>query len=138
MHPLPFFRSAEIMNLTFIKRLMLPALVVIPYKFSYSLLVFLIGFNLIEILFLKKATHAKTKNLIYSFLELVCISLIGGFIIADFGNNSAGQANGVGIFATLILVVYIIIFVIEVIVGIKNRVKGSSVANNDEIWDPAA
>jgi hypothetical protein len=44
----------------------------------------------------------------------------------------------VGIFATLILVVYIIIFVIEVIVGIKNRVKGSSVANNDEIWDPAA
>jgi hypothetical protein len=138
MHPLPFFRSAELMNLTFIKRLMLPALVVIPYKFSYSLLVFLIGFSLIEILFLKKATHAKTKNFIYSFLELVCISLIGGFIIADLRNNSAGQANGVGIFATLILVVYIIIFVIEVIFGIKNRVKGSSVANNDEIWDPAA
>ena len=119
------------MNLTFIKRLMLPALVVIPYKFTYSLLIFLIGFNLIEILFLAKATHSKTKNFIYLILELICICLIGGFVVADFGNNSAGQANGLSIFATLILVVYIIIFAVEVVVGIKNRVKGGSVANND-------
>jgi hypothetical protein len=100
------------MNLTFIKRLMLPVLVVIPYKFSYSLLIFLVGFSLIEILFLTKAAHSKAKNFIYGIFELACISLVGGFVIADLGNNSSGQASGLNIFATLLLAVYIIVFVV--------------------------
>lgn len=65
------------------------------------------------------------------------MGLIGEFVISDLGNNSSGQANGVGIFATLFLAVYIIIFAIEVFFGIKNRIQGSSsgVANeNDEPW----
>jgi hypothetical protein len=65
-------------------------------------------------------------------LELGCISLLGGFAIADLGNNSSGQANGVGIFATLILVVYCIIFLVEIVFGIKKRVKGGSVVNEDK------
>jgi hypothetical protein len=61
------------------------------------------------------------------------VALIGGFVIGDQGNNSSGQANGVGIFATLLLAVYIIVFAVEVIFGIKNRITGSNggVANSD-------
>lgn len=126
------------MNLAFIKRLMLPALAIVPFKFSYSLIIFYVGFSLIEILFLTKAPYVKAKNYIYAILELACVGLIGGFVIGDLGNNSSSQANGVGIFATLFLAVYIIIFAVEVVLGIKNRIQGSSsgVANeSDEPWD---
>lgn len=68
LHPLPFFKSAELMNICFVKRAMLPALVVIPYKFSYSLIVFMVGFSLIEIAFLSKAQNVKTKNYMYAVL----------------------------------------------------------------------
>jgi hypothetical protein len=67
---------------------MLPVLVTIPYQFSYSLIVFMVGFNLVEMLFLTKAHNAKTKNYIYLLLELLCISLLGGFGIADLSNNN--------------------------------------------------
>ena len=117
---------------------MLPALAIVPFEFSYSLIIFYAGFSVIEILFLSKAAHAKTKNYIYAILELLCVGLIGGFVVADLGNNSPTEANNVGIFATLFLAVYIIIFAIEIILGIKNRIQGisSGVANeNAELWD---
>lgn len=52
--------------------------------------------------------------------------------------NNSGQANAVSIFATLILVVYLIVFAVEVVLGIKNRIRGSSVVNEDKDWDSLA
>ncbi len=85
---MPYFKSTELMNITFIKRLILPALVILPYQFSYSLIIFMVGFNLIELLFTTKIEKVKLKKYVYIVLELLCIFLIGGYAIADFSNNS--------------------------------------------------
>jgi hypothetical protein len=64
-HPLPFFKSIETMNLTFIKRLILPATAILPYKFSYTLIIFLVGFNIIELIFHTKIQNLKAKHYVY-------------------------------------------------------------------------
>ena len=122
------------MNLCFVKRLMLPALVMIPYKFSYTLIIFLVGFNLIDFLLLGKSNNSKTKNYIYLLLELTCFGLLGGFVITDFGNNSSSQSTAISIFATIMLIIYIIIFVVEIALAVKRRFKGAKVSNEAE-WE---
>jgi uncharacterized protein YacL len=134
-NPLPYFRSSELMNICFAKRLMLPALVVMPYQFSYSLIVFLVGFALIDLLFLTKASSTKVRNYAYSLVELVCIGLLGGFAIADLGNNSSSQASGISIFAAIILVVYLIIFIVEIALALRKKLKGNKVLNEAQEWD---
>ena len=129
MNPLPFFRSVEGMNLCFVKRLMLPALVMVPFKFSYTLLIFLVGFNLIDFLLLTKSNNSRTKNYIYLLLELTCFGMLGGFAITDLGNNSASQSTAIAIFATIMLVVYIVLFVVEVALAVKRKFKGGKVVN---------
>lgn len=47
MNLLPYFGNKELMNLTFLKRLLLPVLVILPYKFTYTLLFFMIAFTII-------------------------------------------------------------------------------------------
>lgn len=129
INPLPFFRSLEIMNLCFVKRLILPALVVLPYQFSYSLLVFLVGFSFIDLLMLTKATKVKTKNYIYLIAELACIGLLGGFAISDLANNNSTQASAVSIFSTLMLAAYTIIFIVEIVFGFRKTLKKNKVGN---------
>lgn len=134
-HHLPFFKSVEIMNLTFIKRLILPATAILPYKFSYTLLVFLVGFNLIELIFLTKIQNLKPKHYIYVCLQLVCISLLGGFTIADLGSNNQTKSTAISIFTAISLLVYLLIFIVEIVMGIKSKFGDSKVSNEEDIWD---
>lgn len=82
LHALPYFKSPEGMNLIFLKRMILPVLVMVPYKFTYNLIIFMIGFAIIELLFLIKA-QSKIKSYVYCILELCCYSTIGIFIILE-------------------------------------------------------
>lgn len=117
------------MNLCFVKKLILPALVMIPFKFSYTLLIFLTGFNLIDFLLLTKSNNSRTKNYIYLLLQLACFGMLGGFVITDLGNNSSSQSTAIAIFATIMLIVYVLLFVVEVALAVKRKFKGGKVVN---------
>ena len=54
-HKLPYFKSRKLLNLVVAQRLMLPVLVIVPFNFTYNLIIFLNGFALIELLFLAKS-----------------------------------------------------------------------------------
>jgi hypothetical protein len=85
---LPLFNSTQFMNLNFLKKLILPVLVVVPHNYTFFLTIFLIGFNLVDLLFLFKAKKARLKQVVYMGLELLCLTMTGGFLIADLGNNN--------------------------------------------------
>jgi hypothetical protein len=76
------------MNLNFIKKLVLPLVISIPYNYTYFLIILLIAFNLIELMLLSRTKKATIKHAIYLGLELLCISMIGGVAIADLANNN--------------------------------------------------
>lgn len=42
---------------------------------------------------------------------MLCIAMLGGFAIADLGNNSEGQASALAILATIALAIYYLAFV---------------------------
>jgi hypothetical protein len=119
------------MNITFVKRLLLPALVVLPYQFSYSLIIFLVGFNLIELLFTTKIEKVKVKKYVYIVLELLCIFLVGGFAISDTSNNNESQAGSVAIFTSISLIVYCLVFVVEIGLAVKKKLKGNKISNEE-------
>ncbi len=85
---LSFFVSTASMNLNFIKKLVLPLVISIPYNYTYFLIILLIAFNLIELMLLSRTKKATIKHAIYLGLELLCISMIGGVAIADLANNN--------------------------------------------------
>lgn len=55
-------------------------------------------------------------------------------MITDLGNNSSSQSTAIAIFATIMLVVYIILFVVEVALAVKRKFKGAKVSNEAE-WE---
>ena len=85
---LSFFVSAASMNLSFIKRLVLPLVISIPYNYTYFIIILLLALNLIELMLLLRTKKATIKHVIYLGLELLCISMIGGVAIADLANKN--------------------------------------------------
>jgi hypothetical protein len=46
-HKVPYFRSRKLLNLVIAQRLMLPVLAILPFNFTYNLIIFIIGFSVI-------------------------------------------------------------------------------------------
>lgn len=86
------FGSTAAMVSSFTKRLVLPALVVLPFNYTYLLIIFMIGFSAIDMLLFMKAKKARMKSVVYQGIELVYLAIIGVFLFADLSRNSAGQA----------------------------------------------
>lgn len=83
-HKLPYFKSRKLLNLVIAQRLILPVLVIVPFNYTYNLIIFLNGFAVIELLFLIKSS-AKTKHYVYSIIHLLSCVLVAIFIGLDLG-----------------------------------------------------
>jgi hypothetical protein len=56
--------------------------------------------------------------------------MVGGFILADLGNNDETKACIMGIIAALTLSLYFFAFLVEILLAIRRKLKGVKVANN--------
>jgi hypothetical protein len=67
LHPLPFFRSQELMNLCLMRRLLLPVCAILPHRFTFILVIFYASFVALDLLLTTK-TLAPRKTYLYLLL----------------------------------------------------------------------
>jgi hypothetical protein len=78
-------------------------LVVIPFMYTYSILIFSCGIIVVEILFTYKGT-APTKTYIRSIVHLMGTALVGVFVGVDYKINSQQSSNSASIVAMIVIV----------------------------------
>lgn len=110
-HRIPYFRTKKLLNLTIAQKLILPVLVIVPPRDTYQLVIFVIGFAILELFFYAKSS-AKTKHFVYSILRMVSSLLIGVFIAVDLAVNNQNSSNTASIFVTIALALFLAAFAV--------------------------
>lgn len=128
-HRVPYFRSKKLLNLAIVQRLVLPVLAITPFTDTYNMVIFLNAFTLIELVFLAKSS-AKPKYYVYAFLKLLCCLTIGAFVAVDLGLNNSRDSVIAGIVATCSLGVYLLAFLVEICLSLKELCLGGSKVQN--------
>lgn len=117
------------MNLAFAKRLVLPAVAILPFKFTYNLIIFLLGFAIIELLLLTKS-RAKPRNYLYSVAEILSLLFLSGLFISDLAINSHQQSYAMGIVTTISFSLYYGGYFLELCLAVKSKVVSGNKIDN--------
>ena len=115
-----FFPNRQTQLLGIWRKIGLPVLTIVPYKVTFLIVAFLLGFVILESFFDFKGGKQKILSRItfFKLVELIVVILSGAYILTELSRNIELQTNIIRVFLSIGIIAFFACFFIELFFGI--------------------